>query len=73
MHNSTDETMKRNDADAAALTDRGRRLQRELAPLLRRFYEPSLREVVPSCFLRLIDDLQYADERPPRPSIAKAA
>jgi hypothetical protein len=49
--------------DHAALTVRGRHLQRDLAPLLRRHYAPLMREPVPSSFLRLIDDLQYADER----------
>jgi hypothetical protein len=48
------------------LTARGRQLQSELGPKLRRFYEPCMREPVPSSFLRLIDELQYAHERPRR-------
>lgn len=50
----------------ADLTLRGRQLHSELGPKLRRFFEPSMREPVPSSFLRLIDELQYADERPKR-------
>ena len=51
---------------APDLTARGRQLQSEIGPKLRRFYEPSMREPVPSSFLRLIDELQYAHERPKR-------
>jgi hypothetical protein len=51
---------------APDLTSIGRQLQSEIGPKLRRFYEPSMREPVPSSFLRLIDELQYADERPKR-------
>jgi hypothetical protein len=51
---------------APDLTALGRQLQSEIGPKLRRFYEPTMREPVPSSFLRLIDDLQYADERPKR-------
>jgi hypothetical protein len=59
---------------APDLTARGRQLQSEIGPKLRRFYEPSMREPVPSSFLRLIDELQYADERPKRtPRHASAA
>lgn len=65
--------MKPKDPDLAALTIRGRDLQRELAPMLRRHYGPLMREPVPSCFLRLIDDLQYADERHRPRRYAKAA
>jgi hypothetical protein len=59
---------------APDLTARGRQLQSEIGPKLRRFYEPSMREPVPSSFLRLIDELQYAHERPRRaPPRASAA
>jgi hypothetical protein len=59
---------------APDLTARGRQLQSEIGPKLRRFYEPSMREPVPSSFLRLIDELQYAHERPKRtPRHASAA
>ena len=54
------------DTAPADLTVRGRQLQSELGPKLRRFFEPSMREPVPSSFLRLIDELQYAEERPKR-------
>ena len=48
------------------LTARGRQLRSEIGPKLRRFYEPTMREPVPSSFLRLIDELQFANERPER-------
>jgi hypothetical protein len=48
------------------LTARGRQLRSEIGPKLRRFYEPTMREPVPSSFLKLIDELQYANERPKR-------
>jgi hypothetical protein len=49
---------------APDLTARGRQLRADLGPKLRRFYEPLMWEPVPSSFLRLIDALQYPDERP---------
>jgi hypothetical protein len=52
------------ESTAPDLTARGRQLRADLGPKLRRFYEPIMWEPVPSSFLRLIDALQYADERP---------
>jgi len=60
------------DTGAPDLTTLGRQLRSEIGPKLRRFYEPSMREPVPSSFLRLIDELQYAHERPKRAAAAGA-
>ena len=54
------------DTAAPDLTTLGRQLRSEIGPKLRRFYEPSMCEPVPSSFLRLIDELQFANERPKR-------
>jgi len=54
------------DTAAPDLTTLGRQLRTEIGPKLRRFYEPTMREPVPSSFLRLIDELQFANERPKR-------
>jgi hypothetical protein len=60
------------ESTAPDLTARGRQLRADLGPKLRRFYEPTMWEPVPSSFLRLIDALQYPDERPKGARATKA-